>query len=42
MAIKALAESVPAAPETIVSPWTVVAALAGLGAFYALALAAAR
>lgn len=37
VAIKALAETVPAAPLSIVSPWTLVAALAGLGAFYALA-----
>jgi hypothetical protein len=39
VAIKALAETVPAAPLSIVSPWTLVAALAGLGAFYALARA---
>ena len=37
VAIKALADSVPAAPLSILSPWTLVAALAGLGAFYALA-----
>jgi hypothetical protein len=37
VAIKALADTVPAAPLSILSPWTVVAALAGLGAFYALA-----
>jgi hypothetical protein len=37
VAIKALADTVPAAPLSIFSPWAVVAALAGLGAFYALA-----
>jgi hypothetical protein len=37
VAIKALADSVPAAPLSILSPWTMVAALAGFGAFYALA-----
>jgi hypothetical protein len=37
VAIKALADSVPAAPLSIISPWTAVAALAGFGAFYALA-----
>ena len=37
VAIKALADTVPAAPLSIISPWTLVAALAGLGAFYALA-----
>ena len=37
VAIKALADTVPAAPLSILSPWTVVAGLAGLGAFYALA-----
>jgi hypothetical protein len=37
VAIKALADTVPAAPLSIISPWTLVAALGGLGAFYALA-----
>ncbi|MGH2961057.1 MAG: hypothetical protein ACRDL3_02530 [Solirubrobacterales bacterium] len=37
VAIKALADTVPAAPLSILSPWTLVAALSGLGAFYALA-----
>jgi hypothetical protein len=37
VAIKALADTVPAAPLAIISPWTAVAALAGFGAFYALA-----
>ena len=37
VALKALAESVPADLFTILSPWTAVAALASVGAFYALA-----
>ncbi len=37
VAIKALAELVPGAPEAILSPWTAVAALAAVAAFYALA-----
>jgi hypothetical protein len=37
VAIKALADTVPSAPMSIISPWTLVAALGGLGAFYALA-----
>ena len=37
VAIKALAETVPGDLLSVVSPWTLVAALAGLGAFYALA-----
>ena len=37
VALKALAEVVPASPVAILSPWTVVAALAAVGAFYALA-----
>ena len=37
VAIKALAEVVPGSPAAILSPWTLVAALAAIGAFYALA-----
>lgn len=37
VAIKALAETVPGSPLAILSPWTVVAAIAAIGAFYALA-----
>ena len=37
VAIKALAEVVPAAPGALLSPWTLVAAVAAIGAFYALA-----
>jgi hypothetical protein len=39
VAIKALADTVPAAPLSIISPWTAVAAIAGFGAFYAFARA---
>jgi hypothetical protein len=39
VAIKALADTVPTAPLSIISPWTLVAAVAGLAAFYALARA---
>ena len=39
VAIKALADTVPAAPLSIISPWTLVAAVAGFAAFYALARA---
>ena len=37
VAIKALAEVVPGSPAAILSPWTLVAAIAAIGAFYALA-----
>lgn len=37
VAIKALAEVVPGTPAAILSPWTLVAALAAVAAFYALA-----
>jgi len=37
VALKALAEVVPGSPLSIISPWTLVAALAGFVAFYALA-----
>jgi hypothetical protein len=37
VAIKALAEVVPAQPAAILSPWTLLAAIAAIGAFYALA-----
>lgn len=37
VAIKALAEVVPGSPLAIVSPWTMVAAIAAIAAFYALA-----
>jgi hypothetical protein len=37
VALKALAEAVPASLGAIVSPWTLVAAIAAVGAFYALA-----
>jgi multidrug transporter EmrE-like cation transporter len=37
VAIKALAEVVPASPAAILSPWTLVAALAAIAAFYGLA-----
>lgn len=37
VALKALADAVPADASAILSPWTVVAALAAVGAFYALA-----
>ncbi|CAN5462269.1 hypothetical protein BH20ACT15_BH20ACT15_08610 [soil metagenome] len=37
VALKALADAVPADALAIVSPWTVVAALAAVGAFFALA-----
>jgi hypothetical protein len=39
VAIKALADTVPAAPLSIISPWTAVAAIAGFAAFYAFARA---
>ncbi len=39
VAIKALADTVPASPLSIISPWTAVAAIAGFGAFYAFARA---
>jgi hypothetical protein len=37
VAIKALAEVVPGSPAAILSPWTLVAAIAAVAAFYALA-----
>lgn len=37
VAIKALAEVVPGSPAAIVSPWTLVAAIAAIAAFYGLA-----
>src|SRR5262245_34284720 len=37
VAIKALAEVVPASPAAILSPWTMVAAIDSIGAFYGLA-----
>lgn len=37
VALKSLAETVPADVATILSPWALVAALGGLGGFYALA-----
>lgn len=37
VALKALAEVVPASPVAILGPWTLVAALAAIAAFYALA-----
>ena len=37
VAIKALAEVVPGSPVAILSPWTLVAAIAAVAAFYALA-----
>jgi hypothetical protein len=37
VAIKALAEVVPGAPAAILSPWTLVAGVAAVAAFYALA-----
>ena len=37
VALKALAETVPGSPIDIVSPWTVVAILGGIGGFLALA-----
>jgi hypothetical protein len=37
VALKALADSVPGDPLTILSPWTAVAAIAAVAAFYALA-----
>lgn len=37
VAIKALAEVVPGTPAAILSPWALVAAIAAVGAFYALA-----
>ena len=37
VAIKALAEVVPGSPAAILSPWTLVAAMAAIAAFYALA-----
>lgn len=37
VAIKALAEVVPGSPVAILSPWTLVAALAAIAAFYGLA-----
>jgi hypothetical protein len=37
VAIKALAEVVPGSPAAIVSPWTLLAAIAAVAAFYALA-----
>ncbi len=37
VALKALAEVVPASPLAILSPWTLMAALAAVAAFYALA-----
>jgi hypothetical protein len=37
VALKALAETVPGSPIDIVSPWTVVATLGGIGGFLALA-----
>jgi hypothetical protein len=37
VAIKALATDVLASPLALISPWTVIAAMGGLGAFYALA-----
>ena len=37
VAIKALTEGLGAGVDTLASPWTVVAAVAGLGAFFALA-----
>jgi len=37
VAVKALTGTVPGDPTSIVSPWTVVALIAGVGAFFALA-----
>ena len=37
VAVKALAEVVPGSPAAILSPWTLVAALAAIAAFYGLA-----
>lgn len=37
VAIKALAEVVPGSPAAIISPWTLVAAIVAVAAFYALA-----
>ena len=37
VALKALAETVPASPLSVVSPWTVIAIVGGIGGFLALA-----
>jgi hypothetical protein len=37
VAIKALTGTVPADPATLLGPWTMIAVLAGIGAFYSFA-----
>jgi hypothetical protein len=37
VAIKALTGTVPADPATLLGPWTLIAVLAGIGAFYSFA-----